>query len=375
MTKQFYYRADGQVFGPMSGDELRQWALEGRVVPDTEVRLGEEGNWVPASRVKGLFEEGGGEYKRCPYCAEQILAAAIKCKHCGEFLTEERPTRVEPKAEKTETIPSVEVPKVEEAQTGTIVASGTAEDVLLGVSLLVGVCWVIVFIIFLANAEEGGHWFVTLLVTSVASGILGAIIGSFKNAGPIGGLLGLGFGPLGVIGALAIDGRPQCSKCRGRLDGKPEVCPHCHVRLVVHKTSPTFSAKCPACSDELEGRVEECPHCSAELSWVRGVPCKAGEEGLVEARKKFNAALLDLMDSKGPLLIDVFHWKVARSGLLTSLRELGFVEQDNRSWLVKFLTPEVIRGQIDASRLRELALLPRIVEVRNVSRPSLPIIR
>lgn len=25
--------------------------------------------------------------KNCPFCAEQILDAAIKCKHCGEFLT------------------------------------------------------------------------------------------------------------------------------------------------------------------------------------------------------------------------------------------------------------------------------------------------
>ena len=28
--------------------------------------------------------------KSCPFCAELILAAARKCKHCGEFLTEER---------------------------------------------------------------------------------------------------------------------------------------------------------------------------------------------------------------------------------------------------------------------------------------------
>lgn len=31
-----------------------------------------------------------GETKSCPWCAETILAAAKKCKHCGEFLTDER---------------------------------------------------------------------------------------------------------------------------------------------------------------------------------------------------------------------------------------------------------------------------------------------
>ncbi|MGE0493217.1 MAG: hypothetical protein AB7S38_28670 [Vulcanimicrobiota bacterium] len=27
----------------------------------------------------------------CPFCAEEIKAAAVKCKHCGEFLSHERP--------------------------------------------------------------------------------------------------------------------------------------------------------------------------------------------------------------------------------------------------------------------------------------------
>ena len=32
-----------------------------------------------------------GETKQCPYCGEEILIAAKKCKHCGEWLTSEVP--------------------------------------------------------------------------------------------------------------------------------------------------------------------------------------------------------------------------------------------------------------------------------------------
>jgi hypothetical protein len=32
--------------------------------------------------------------KLCPFCAEEIQDAAIKCKHCGEFLTADDPRRM-----------------------------------------------------------------------------------------------------------------------------------------------------------------------------------------------------------------------------------------------------------------------------------------
>lgn len=31
--------------------------------------------------------------KRCPYCGEEILAIAKKCKHCGEWLDETHPLK------------------------------------------------------------------------------------------------------------------------------------------------------------------------------------------------------------------------------------------------------------------------------------------
>ena len=32
-------------------------------------------------------------FKNCPYCSEQILSTAKKCKHCGEFMVKEEGQR------------------------------------------------------------------------------------------------------------------------------------------------------------------------------------------------------------------------------------------------------------------------------------------
>ena len=61
--------------------------------------------------------------------------------------------------------------------------------------------------------------------------VLGCVVGTRKNAAAEGLVLGLIFGPLGVIVTFAIDKRPQCYQCAGRLDDQPKVCPHCRAEL------------------------------------------------------------------------------------------------------------------------------------------------
>lgn len=57
MGVQWYYQSKGRTVGPVSGRELKEHAGWGLVKQGTLVRKGEDGKWVAASRVKGLFSE------------------------------------------------------------------------------------------------------------------------------------------------------------------------------------------------------------------------------------------------------------------------------------------------------------------------------
>src|SRR4051794_20906363 len=55
MAAEWYFRASGAEFGPVSAPELVQQVADGRIGPETEVRKG-AGPWSPASKVAGLFD-------------------------------------------------------------------------------------------------------------------------------------------------------------------------------------------------------------------------------------------------------------------------------------------------------------------------------
>ena len=45
---------------------------------------------VPAAAAVRASQPAAATSKSCPYCGEQILESAVKCRHCGEFVDEEK---------------------------------------------------------------------------------------------------------------------------------------------------------------------------------------------------------------------------------------------------------------------------------------------
>jgi len=54
---EWYVEVDGQEYGPLSNRELKQYADERRIRPETPLRAGNDPKWSTAGRVKGLFAE------------------------------------------------------------------------------------------------------------------------------------------------------------------------------------------------------------------------------------------------------------------------------------------------------------------------------
>lgn len=93
----------------------------------------------------------------------------------------------------------------------------------------------------------------------IVFGFLGYAVGSAKNAGNEGFLLGGLFGPLGILVTFALDNRNQCGRCGTRLDGKPEICPQCGSNVI-----------------DLEQQDQE--SLNAEEAYVRRVRAKRGQQ-------------------------------------------------------------------------------------------------
>jgi TM2 domain-containing membrane protein YozV len=116
MAQEWYVDHKGKTVGPFESSQLKQLAKTGKIDRTTKIRRGDEGRWVDATKVQGLFpaledKQSGSmiskpksvsspapivvrpqpiqqtqRQKECDYCGELIAVNAVKCRHCNEFL-------------------------------------------------------------------------------------------------------------------------------------------------------------------------------------------------------------------------------------------------------------------------------------------------
>lgn len=88
VAESWYYDAQGQIIGPLSGQELLDRVRAGEVTVETLVKKGDS-QWVKAGDVNGLFEAAFRRqtYYQCPYCGAEVDKPPTVCLGCDREIT------------------------------------------------------------------------------------------------------------------------------------------------------------------------------------------------------------------------------------------------------------------------------------------------
>ena len=76
MAKPWYFQMMGAEIGPLTSAELKEKVQLGQIQPDTLIRSGQDGKWIPADRWKGLLPAKEETPDPPPAPAQESKAAA-----------------------------------------------------------------------------------------------------------------------------------------------------------------------------------------------------------------------------------------------------------------------------------------------------------
>ena len=76
MAKPWYFQVMGAEIGPVTSAELKEKVQMGQIQPDTLIRSGQDGKWLPADRWKGLLPAKEETPDPPPAPAQESKAAA-----------------------------------------------------------------------------------------------------------------------------------------------------------------------------------------------------------------------------------------------------------------------------------------------------------
>jgi len=164
----YYYHHQNEVSGPLSLEEIRDKVADGKLPPD--VQCCEEGSesWIKYSEI-GSFAilrlasvpPPLPDFKKCPFCAEQVRLEAQKCRHCGSsllMLTIEDQREVHYKKARLQRLPDgkFNCPKCGSSKTFCRRNIGCAIIIIIFISLGIGLI-MIPFLPYTCSCKACGH--------------------------------------------------------------------------------------------------------------------------------------------------------------------------------------------------------------------------
>jgi hypothetical protein len=239
---QWYVQFADKIFGPMSLEDLRRRVAAGQIPQESLVREGPSGPWVAVSRIAGAstpaLQDAAPPIPRASRdnesASRRAPLALRPCADCGELVSQQASAC--PRCGRSLQLTTIDVPYRGEHPIAVLAFFTTLAFVFIlatpvavyfaADSLSVGAG--------LSEAARGRVAFVSAAaytVSMIVCGVLGRAVGAARMAYYTGMLLGLFFGPLGVLVAFAVDKRTQCPNCFSRLGGLARECPYCHAKL------------------------------------------------------------------------------------------------------------------------------------------------